>query len=121
MSSANISVIRILVMIMTAFTSCGWCATLDGNVIDHLGATQPKARVTVRDSNRQVMREDTTGNDGRFHFENLRAGKYTVFVIAPCFSEVQKIIDVKADSEALRVEIKLGTEHKSCRGIDAKQ
>jgi len=55
-------------------------ATLTGTVIDTTGAVVPGATVTLKNTDNNVMRQETSGPDGSFHFEFIVVGRYQLTV-----------------------------------------
>ena len=83
----------LLVPFGTAQTS--GAPALRGTVTDPSGALVPGALVQLRGPAGEQRK--TTGDDGQYNFINLRAGKYTVRVIAQGFTVSQKLnFDISA-------------------------
>ncbi len=93
-------------------------ATLQGTVMDTIGAAVPKAMVTVRNTATGIARNFVADAEGRFLASNLQPGPYTLQVEAPGFSnklfkditlsvgDVQRLdphLDVGSVSESVEV------------------
>lgn len=55
-------------------------ATVSGTVTDQTGAAVPSASVTLRNMDNNVVRADTSGPDGSFHFQFVVVGRYELTV-----------------------------------------
>ena len=94
-----------------------WCATLKGTVVDHVGATQPQAKVVLRDAKKHVLNSMITENDGRFQFPNLTGGEYRLSVTAACFGKISKRVLVSSEND-VEITVQLGPEKPICHGTD---
>lgn len=105
----------IAVLAFTAISALG--AEISGRVTDHVGATQPNARVVLRKLDRSVKLSRETGSDGQFRFADLMPGRYELRVSCTCFRTVIQRLILDADSR-VNLDINLKLADKRCVGID---
>lgn len=78
-----------------------------GTVLDSTGGAMPGAKVTIRNTERDVTNETITNESGNYSQRFLIVGTYQVRVEAPGFKTfIQENVSVSVDSEA-RVDIRL--------------
>lgn len=82
-----------------------------GIVTDPSGAPVPKAALTLRPAQTGEPRQTSSGADGRFAFDGVADGDYTVEAEAKKFTAAGK--PVKVAGAALDLEIKLSVESRS--------
>ena len=71
-----VKVLLLAVIAMAAFAQTG---TIQGMLVDPQGAAIPSAKITATDEAKQlVVRETTSGADGRFYLQNLLPATYTL-------------------------------------------
>lgn len=93
----------VAVALVTAQTLTG---TLAGTIKDPAGAVVAGAQVSLRSDATGETRQTTTDDVGRFRFDNLAAGRYTLSVLHAGFKPAERAVDI-AVSRASSVEIKL--------------
>jgi hypothetical protein len=93
------------------------CAEVAGTVRDHVGATQPRARVLLLKRDRSVKVSRETGTDGQFRFADLTPGEYQIKVSSRCFQTFSRYLRLDARSQ-VDLEINLKLADKGCVGID---
>ena len=111
---------RAIIIAIAVWTGCsalGICADLQGTIVDHQGATQPKAHVLLRSLHTELEQSKETGIDGRFSFPNLPSGQYELRVSCRCFKTEKKILTLDANSK-LVTNFTLRLVDKRCVGID---
>jgi len=86
-------------------TAAARAATLEGAVLDPSGRTVPRARVNLLAS-RAVLDEREADAQGRYRFEGLGAGDYTLVASAPGFSASSLAVELAA-GETRSVDLKL--------------
>ena len=93
------------------------CAELGGTVVDNVGAAQPRAKVVLQNSDNTLKRIEETGEDGKFRFVDLPAGKYKLSISCTCFKTFKRQIILENDSRP-NLDINLKQADKRCMGID---
>lgn len=110
---------RAIVLIVALSTAGPFaiCAELSGTVVDYVGATQPHAKVLLRNSDKSVRRAQETTADGQFHFAGLPSGKYELKISCGCLKTYRQQLTLNAESR-LKLDIALKLGDKRCVGID---
>lgn len=114
----------LLVLLMSVLSLAGLPAaaqlesgTLSGTVSDHAGARIVGAKVTITDIGTNQSQTATTGQDGIFHFAQLKPSHYKLDIVAAGFKEgVLPSIDLHSQdnlSEAITLEVGSNTEQVS--------
>ncbi len=100
---------------------------LAGTVKDPAGAVVSGARVSLRNNETGQTLTAATNEEGRFRFENLPAGSYTMSVTQSGFKTAeQKVViearavtlDVRLEIEATRAEIEVGAKGETAANTD---
>ena len=78
-----------------------------GSVKDTAGAVIPNATVTLTNTNEGTVRTTTSNGVGDYHFEDVKAGHYSVEVSAPSFEKWQLTGAVLEVRQELRLDAKL--------------
>ena len=82
-------------------------ATVTGMVTDTSGAVVPGATIVLKNTDNGVTRTETSGNDGRFHFEFVVVGRYDLSVTQAGFkAEAMKGLQLNT-AQALELPIHL--------------
>lgn len=90
--------ILVCVIVLTSLTSLSSEAaqvstgSLSGTVKDQSGAVIVGAQITIRNDATAETRSTTTNNEGRFKFDNLAAGNYTISVAQTGFKAAERVI-----------------------------
>jgi hypothetical protein len=74
--------------------------SIGGTVVDSSGSTVANARVTITDTERQVVFATQTDSSGRYDERHLIAGHYQVKIEAQGFKSVLSTLEVSVDSVA---------------------
>jgi len=74
--------------------------SIGGTVVDSSGSTVANARVTITDTERQVVFATQTDSSGRYDERHLIAGHYQVKIEAQGFKSVLSKVDVSVDTVA---------------------
>jgi hypothetical protein len=62
--------------------------TIQGDVLDEKGGSVPDASVEAKNLDTNLVRNETTNNDGHFQLLNLAPGRYTLTITKPGFSTI---------------------------------
>src|SRR5579862_2856929 len=74
--------------------------SIDGTVVDSSGSAVANAKVTITDTDRNVVFTTQTDSSGRYDERHLIAGHYSVKIEAQGFSTVVSKVDVSVDTVA---------------------
>ena len=74
--------------------------SIGGNVVDSSGSAVANAKVTITDTDRNVVFTAQTDSSGRYDERHLIAGHYSVKIEAQGFSAVVSKVDVSVDTVA---------------------
>lgn len=83
--------------------------SLSGTVKDPAGAVIVGAQISIRNEATGETRSASTGNDGRFYFDNLAAGSYTISVTQNGFKPAERKLIIEP-KRATAIEIRLEVE-----------
>ncbi len=86
-------------------------AGIAGTITDQTGAVLPEVRVVVREISAGIELDSETDDTGRFRFEAIQPGAYSVSARAEGFSEQARTIVLSQDDETARVDfvLRIGT------------
>lgn len=114
MSRKTISML--LLAVTTLFSGLGLAqditATISGEVIDPQGALVAKAKVTLTNTDKNVLvKAIDTDSNGSFVFPGLQVGHYAIAITAPGFAAFEQTdIDLHAsDRYTVRAQLKVGS------------
>lgn len=98
----------ILVAILFIFASSLHAASLSGVVKDPSGAVVPKAEITLEGPALNEPRDTTTDAQGRFRFDDLAPGIYTLHVYREGFETFEQTVGIRSEKPAeLGITLKL--------------
>jgi hypothetical protein len=82
-------------------------ATVTGTIVDTTGATIPGATVLLKNADNGITRTETSGADGRFHFEFVVVGRYDLTIEQHGFkSETMKGLQLNT-SQSLDIPVQM--------------
>jgi iron complex outermembrane receptor protein len=84
---------------------------LTGTVLDPRGAALPGADVSVKNDATGATQKLTSDGQGRYSFSNLAAGKYTLQIDAPGFTQIRR--DVQVDGQPVDLPVSLALANVS--------
>ncbi len=82
-------------------------AEIQGTVTDQSGAVLVEALVTLREISSEIQIEQKTGQDGRYRFNGIGLGSYTLSVAAEQFSEAAKTVVLSSPGQSEEVDFTL--------------
>src|SRR3954452_18667935 len=94
-SFVRVLVTLLLVLIPVASSAQNTTASVTGLVLDEQQLAVPGASVSVRDVNRGVTRNTTSGGDGAFEIAGLQPGEYRLSVGLQGFANTE--VDVRLE------------------------
>src|SRR5438477_3941410 len=62
--------------------------SIQGDVVDERGGSVPGASIEAKNLDTNLVRTETTNNDGHFQFLNLAPGRYTLTITKTGFSTI---------------------------------
>jgi len=80
--------------------------SLSGTIKDAFGAVVEDAKVSIKNDSTNETKSTTTNSEGRFKFDNLPAGRYTISVSHQGFKDAQRSANVTAERPTT-IEIRL--------------
>src|ERR1700691_53255 len=78
-----------------------------GSVTDKAGAVVPGATVTLTNTDEGAVRTTTSNGVGEYHFEDVKAGRYSLEIAAPGFEKWKASGVALEVRQELRVDVKL--------------
>lgn len=99
---------QLLILATTAFVSSLTAAEVSGVIHDPSGGVTPGALVRLEAVSGSGVYTATSGNDGKFRFEQVRSGRALLVVEAPNFERFVQEID-PASARDLKIVLKLRT------------
>jgi hypothetical protein len=81
--------------------------SLDGQVSDHSGGVLPGATVLLQNVATGSERLDTTGQTGRYAFEDVQVGVYRIVVRLAGFSDISRTLVVQSAGQATTIDFVL--------------
>jgi hemoglobin/transferrin/lactoferrin receptor protein len=81
--------------------------SMSGTVLDQTGSAVPGARVLLLVASDSELRSTLTGNDGRFHFEQLEPAVYVLSVQKTGFQSHRRLVAV-SEGQAVSLDVTLG-------------
>jgi len=94
---------------------------IDATIVDEAGRPVFQANLTLENLTYNLRRSGFTNNEGRFSFERLRGGAYTLRVAASGFEDHSETIELFDDPRQVRIVLSRTEGEKSQQGTPSGQ
>ena len=94
---------------------------IDATIVDEAGKPVFQANLTLENLTYNLRRSGVSNNEGRFSFERLRGGAYTLRVVASGFKDQSQTIELFDDPRQVRIVLSRTDQEKSQQATPSEQ